>query len=271
MALMEQDENRVEEDKMRVIIGVILLAGILFANISEAVETKIVVRAKSRDAKFIGSSMGGAKVVIKDGDTGDVIKEGLTVGGTGDTKKMILEPIKRGSPLSDASSAKFEASMDIEEPRLITVEVYAPYSQRQSMVKSSTQVWLIPGKDIIGDGIIVEIPGFAVDLMTPQIPEGIRLTEGKAVIPIKANIVMMCGCPTEPGGLWDANRYEIKAIIKHDGGISSTIPLRYAGKKSTFETELEVTRTGLYEIIVYSYDPATGNTGLDRSVVAVSE
>lgn len=271
MALMKQYEKRMEEDKMRVIIGVILLAGILFANISEAVETKIVVRAKSRDAKFIGSSMGGAKVVIKDGDTGDVIKEGFTVGGTGDTKKLISEPIKRGSQLSDPSSAKFEASIDIEEPRLITIEVYAPYSQRQSMAKSSTQVWLIPGKDIIGDGIIVEIPGFAVDLMTPQVPEGIRLSGGKALIHIRANVVMMCGCPTEPGGLWDSNKYEIKAVIKHDGKISGAMPLKYADKKSTFEAELEVSRAGLYEIIVYSYDPATGNTGLDRSVVAVSE
>lgn len=256
---------------MKVIMGVILLAGILFANISEAVETKIIVRAKSRDAKFIGSSMGGAKVVIKDGDTGDVIKEGLTVGGTGDTKKLILEPIKRGSQLSDPSAAKFEASIDIEEPRLITIEVYAPYSQRQSMTKSSTQVWLIPGKDLIGDGITVEIPGFAVDIVMPQIPEGIRLSGGKAIIPIRANIVMMCGCPTEPGGLWDSIKYEIKAIIKYDGKISGAMPLKYADKKSTFEAELEVSRAGLYEIIVYSYDPATGNTGLDRSVVAVSE
>lgn len=259
------------EDTMKWLISVVLLVGLLFPGISEAVDTKIIIRAKSRDAKFIGSSMGGAKVVIKDGDTGDVIKEGFTVGGTGDTKKLILEPIKRGSQLADPSAAKFEASIDIEEPRLITIEVYAPYSQRQSMVKSSTQVWLIPGKDIIGDGIIVEIPGFAVDLMTPQVPEGIRLSGGKALIHIRANVVMMCGCPTEPSGLWDSNKYEIKAIIKYDGRISGTMPLKYADKKSSFEGELEVARAGLYEIIVYSYDPATGNTGLDRSVVAVSE
>lgn len=256
---------------MKWIISVVLFVGTLFSGISEATETKIVVRAKSRDAKFIGSSMGGARVVIKDGDSGDVIKEGFTVGGTGDTKRLILEPIKRGSQLSDPSAAKFEATIDIEEPRLLTIEVYAPYSQRQSMTKSSTQVWLIPGKDIIGDGITVEIPGFAVDIIAPQTPEGIRLAGGKALIPIRANIVMMCGCPTEPGGLWDSSKYEIKAIIKHDGRISGTIPLRYADKKSTFEGELEVTRGGLYEIIVYSYDPVTGNTGLDRSVVAVSE
>lgn len=256
---------------MKWLISVVLLVGLLFPGISQAVDTKIIIRAKSRDAKFIGSSMGGAKVVIKDGDTGDVIKEGFTVGGTGDTKKLILEPIKRGSQLSDPAAAKFEASIDIEEPRLITIEVYAPYSQRQSMTKSSTQVWLLPGKDVIGDGITVEIPGFAVDIIMPQIPEGIKLAGGKALIPIKANIVMMCGCPTEPGGLWDSNKYEIRAIIKHEGRISGTMPLKYADKKSTFEGELEVSHVGLYEIIVYSYDPATGNTGLDRSVVAVSE
>ena len=40
----------------------ILLAGVLSFGISEAVQTKLVIRAKSKDAKFVGTKMGGAHI-----------------------------------------------------------------------------------------------------------------------------------------------------------------------------------------------------------------
>ena len=51
----------------------ILLAGVLSFGISEAVQTKLVVRAKSKDAKFVGSKMGGAVVVVRDSESGKVL------------------------------------------------------------------------------------------------------------------------------------------------------------------------------------------------------
>jgi hypothetical protein len=42
------------------------------------------------------------------------------------------------------------------------------------------------------------------------------------------------------------------------------VPLQFAGQTSQFATELELGETGVYEATVYAYDPATGNTGLDR-------
>ncbi len=248
----------------------ILMTGILFADISEAVNTKVIVRAKSKDAKFIGTSMGGVLVIIRDSETEEILSKGFITGETGDTKKIMLEPHKRGAVLSDETAAKFETTIDIDEPKLFTVEVYAPYAQGQSKIKSTTQVWLIPGKDIVGDGIIVEIPGFAVDALTPQPHETFKLKEGKVAIPIKANVVMMCGCPVEPGGIWDANKYAVKAIVKHNGEVIDTLPLSYANKTSTFEGKLDVTKEGVYELIVYSYDPDTGNTGVDKTTFKIS-
>ncbi len=43
---------------MKVLIFV--TAFLFYCNIVSATETKIIVRAKARDAKFIGSSIGGA-------------------------------------------------------------------------------------------------------------------------------------------------------------------------------------------------------------------
>ncbi|UCH45613.1 MAG: hypothetical protein JSV11_02610 [Nitrospiraceae bacterium] len=170
-----------------VVIAALFLAGMLSSGISGAVETDLVIRAKSKDAKFVGSKMGGARVVVKDSETGKVLAEGLTSGGTGDTGKIMMEPRTRFDTIADGA-AQFTTSIDIDEPRLITIEVEAPYIFKDNMIKSSTQLWVIPGGDITGEGIIIEIPGFAVDA---RVPETVSLSGTKAAIPLQAGIVMI--------------------------------------------------------------------------------
>jgi hypothetical protein len=71
-------------------------------------------------------------------------------------------------------------------------------------------------------------------------------------------------------GWYDANRFEVKAIVKHNGEVKEIVPLKYGGKTSTFEGKLEVTKEWIYELTAYSYDPETGNTGVDRKTFKVS-
>src|SRR5208337_2989519 len=111
---------------------IIVLMTFLLGGISEGTETKITVRAKAKDAKFIGSTMAGALVIIKDSETGEILAKGFTTGGTGNTQKIMIEPVRRGVPVTDNSAAKFETSIDIAEPKFVTIEIYAPYGQRQS-------------------------------------------------------------------------------------------------------------------------------------------
>jgi len=171
----------------RLLMFGILLTGVLSFSISEAVQTKLVVRAKSKDAKFIGTKMGGARVVVKDSETGKVLAEGLTTGDTGDTNKIMNEPKTRFGKIADGA-AMFETSIDIAEPMLITIDVEAPYMDKTNMIKSSTQMWLIPGKDVVGEGVTIEVPGFSV---IAQSPEEVKLTDNRAAIPINAQIVMI--------------------------------------------------------------------------------
>ncbi len=166
----------------------ILLTAILCFGIAEAEQTKVVVRAKSKDAKFVGTSMGGATVVISETETGKVLAEGSTSGSTGNTKVIMVEPWQRGARLSDSSTAKFETVIDIAEPTLVTIEVEAPNVQRPNTIKSSTQVWLIPGRDITGDGILIEVPGFSIDA---SIPATVKSSGHAAAIPVNARIVMI--------------------------------------------------------------------------------
>jgi len=56
--------------------------------------------------------------------------------------------------------------------------------------------------------------------------------------------------------------------VKHDGRIIDSLVMNYAGP-STFQAKAEVSKKGTYEIIVYAFDPKTGNTGVDKKTVTV--
>ncbi len=228
--------------------------------------TNITVRVKAKDAKFIGTSIGGAKILIREDLSGKVLAEGVTSGRTGDTDKIMKQDWKRGEQLSDDKTAGYTAKLDIDKPTFVTIEAYGPVNKRQAMVLSSTQLWVIPGKDITGDGVVLEIPGFVVDILNPQTHERIKASDP---ITIKANIVMMCGCPVTKDGIWDATQYEVKALITNDNGNSLEKELKIEEKESTFSTNISLEK-GLYEVLVYAYDPVTGNTGVDITNIIVN-
>ncbi len=109
-------------------------------------ETRIVIRAKAEDAKFIGTSMGGALVIVKDALSGAVLSQGMIRGSTGDTKRIMSTPWVRGERLADENTACYVAKLDLEEPKLIEIVIFGPYGQPQAMAKASVTTWVVPGK-----------------------------------------------------------------------------------------------------------------------------
>jgi hypothetical protein len=244
-------------------IWVMILACMVLASSASAVPTTIVVRVKSKDAKFIGTSMGGALVVIKDAETGELLAKGITAGGTGDTGQIMGTSTTGRTPLSDEQTAKFETTLDIEEPRLVEVSAYGPLGQRQAANKVSATQWIVPGAHLIGrDGWMLEMPGIVVDVQAP--PAHLILQGLPRRVVIQANVTMMCGCPVLPGGLWDSDKMDVKALLKRDGKSIGALDLDFSGEASQFSGTWEVTEKGVYEATVYAYDPANGNTGLDK-------
>ncbi len=231
--------------------------------ILSAQETSIMIRVKAKDAKFIGSSMGGSRVIVREHVSGRILAEGYTSGSTGNTDRIMKDPISRNIQLSDDQTAGFIAKLSIEKPVFVTVSAYAPID---NSVKSETQLWLIPGKDITGDGLILEIPGFKIDVLSPQLHESIGADNE---IEIRANIIMMCGCPLTDGGVWNSNQYEVEALIYKDKKLENTIPMQITDKASTFLGKGKLS-PGNYEIAVYAYDPVTGNTGLGKTSFIVN-
>jgi hypothetical protein len=127
---------------------------------------------------------------------------------------------------------------------------------------------VVPGRHVVGgDGWRLELPGFVVDVLEP--PAHVRLPATTEKLALRANVVLMCGCPIEPKGLWDADRYEVRARVKRNGQDAGEVLLRFAGKTSQFEADLPVAGAGSYEVVVYAHDPANGNTGLDRTTFIV--
>ncbi len=254
--------------KKRLLIPVLIM--ILFTAVSAwAVPTEITVRVKSKDAKFVGTTMGGVLVTIKNVQTGELLAKGSTAGGPGNTAKIMTTPVTRGVPISDESAAKFSATIDIDEPTQVEVTAYGPLADIQSANRVSATQWVIPGKPISGgDAWVLEMPGFAVKVQAPSMHS--MLTGVTQAIEIKASVMMMCGCPITPGGIWDANKIEVSALLKRNGKRVGVLPLQYAGTPSQFSGTWKIQEPGTYEATVYAYDAANGNTGLDSVSIIVA-
>jgi hypothetical protein len=223
----------------------------------------------SKGGKFVGTSMGGALVTIRDADTGELLARGVTHGSTGDTAKIMREAQPHHAPVTSEGVARFEATIDIDEPRLIEVSAYGPLGERQSANRAASTMWVVPGKHVTGgDGWLLELPGFAVNVMDP--PSHVYLAGVNQTVRVRVNVSMMCGCRVEPGGLWDSESFEMQVLIKHEGRLVGSQPLRHAGEPSLFETEIRVQETGAYEAVVYVFDPSSGNTGVDRTTFVVT-
>ena len=238
-------------------LGIAVLSGLMLAALiaaSWATPTTLIVRVKAHDAKFVGSAVGGLKVAVRDFFTNELLATGVVEGGTGNTKVIMKEPIARGKVLSvGKATAKFQFTFDIQEPRKLQIEVTGPMAAGLNIHKETKTTWLIPGQDILGDGILFELYGLIVHAYLPKPHEFYPL--GKKVT-IGAHVTPMCGCPVRPDFLWNANVYHVKATVFLKGHKVAEIPLRWSERLSHFEGSFTPKATGGYKVVVTAYDDA---------------
>jgi hypothetical protein len=151
--------------------------------------TKVTVRVVAKDSKVIGSGVGGAWVRIKNLETGEVLAQGKQEGGTGDTDRIMLTPRRRrevvyGTP----GAAFFQAELPLGRPIQIEIYTEAPLAYPQSIQKGSKTLTLIPGKHILGEGVIIELDGLIVNVVNPSPKEVLK--KGEALT-IKAEVRML--------------------------------------------------------------------------------
>ncbi len=244
----------------RAAVFVLTLLGLLFGTGAvEAEPTKVVVHVLAQGAKFIGSSVGGAQVTIRDARTGALLARGITSGGTGNTKRIMRDRHPRNRVLSTPDAARFEAVLDLDAPREVVITARGPLAAPQAMTEASTRIWLLPGIGRrTGDGVLLELSGLIVAPVTP--PFHSTAAAGKPV-PLETRVMMLCGCPIAPGLLWDAADFALSVLVTDPAGSTRTIPLGYGGKTSRFTGSFTPEKPGVYHLRWLARQKSTGNVG----------
>ncbi len=149
---------------------------------ADKIPTKVVVRVVSKDAKIIGSGVGGALVRIRNLETGEVLAQGKQEGGTGDTDRIMVQPRRRGETIyGTPDGAFFQAEIFLDKPTRIEVYAEAPLAYPQSIQKGSKTLTLVPGKNILDEGVILELNGLIVNILSPTPKESLKKGEGTLV------------------------------------------------------------------------------------------
>lgn len=233
-----------------------------FSSSSYAETTQLMIRAKAVDAKFIGTSVGGIRVVVEDAETNEILDAGWINGGTGSTERLITNPIVRRETLSDDTTAGYLAHIDIKTPRLVRIKLIGPYGYRESAHEATLTTWILPGKDILGDGIIITMTGFIIDSWTNVI-EGGR-------VDLYAKASLLCGCPIYPDGPWDPKNYEVSAMIMNNDTEVEQASLEFTGPTGIFSGRINITTPGHYKAIITIFDKQSGNVGVSRSMFEIT-
>lgn len=232
----------------------------LAAATAGAEETRVMIRARAVDAKFIGDQMGGVQITLTEVLSGTLLSSGVIKGGTGSTDRIMRKPQERRGLLSDEKTAGFEAVLDLKRPTLVRAVAYGPLGKPQSAVQVTSTMWLLPGRHILGDGWVLPFPGLVIEPSLVPMAAGPKLS---------AQVMLMCGCPLEPGGEWDANNYTVVASLLTPTGVAATSTLAYAGEPSRFAATLPEVPAGTYTLRVVATDAKTLNSGVVEQIVQI--
>lgn len=228
---------------------------------AQGTTTRVLIRAAAHDAKIIGSGVGGARITVIDARTGSLLAQGVQQGGTGDTRRIMLAPRERGESVYDTEGAGgFLAELELTEPTLVKMEAEGPLGTPHATQRASKTMIVVPGVDVLGDGVILELHGFTVEFLEPTaIPKELAGEE----IPLRARVTMLCGCPTEPGGMWDSSAYQIEArIVGPEGKVLEKKALAFSGETSIYEGKILVPEGDGLTVQVLAMDPERANFGL---------
>lgn len=232
--------------------ALVVLLGL--SNLTMAEPTQLNVLVRSMDAKFIGTGVGGLNVTVTDDQTGRLLAHGPISGATGDTQALMKTGQTRGhSPVTN-DSAKFQATLDIDQPTRVTIEVTGPLDVTHSIQTLSASTWVVPGKDQTQPGVLLHMPGLITELASYK-------READDII-LTTQVTMMCGCPITEDGLWAAEDFEVVAQLYQAGERLAQKPLAFTGETNTFAGRIPAPQSGASKLVIYAYQKSTGNTGV---------
>lgn len=168
-----------------------LIAALVVGPAVQAAEmrTRVMIRAIARDAMAIGTKVGGARVTVREVATGAILAKGIQEGAAGDVDLIMIQPRIREAKIFDSpGTARFLAELMLEKPTEVEIIAEGPLGSPQSFQRSSKTLLLVPGQDVLGDGVLLELHGFTVSLLSPGAET--RAVVGQ-VLPVRATVHML--------------------------------------------------------------------------------
>lgn len=211
--------------KLLFFVLLMLTLGTVHAAENVAVEVSVL----SNGAKFIGDKTGGARIAIVDDESGELLAQGVTRGGTGSTEKIMGGEGGLYKEIISDDAAVFGSDIALLEPRRVTVVATGPLGFPQAYSTASQTLWLLPGQEFTGaNRIVLTLSGYIIEPVKIDIN---RMGTGDVLVDLQ----MLCGCPITPDGRWDADRIRKQATLLGPSGMQQTVKLEYTGEGTVYK------------------------------------
>jgi len=196
--------------------------------------TTVLVRVVAHGAMVLGRDVGGARVTITDLETKQVLATGIQQGDAGDQIQIMRTPHLMEEPVYSARpAAAFTTALTLQRPTLVEVAAEGPLAYPASMRRAAKTVLLIPGQDLTGDGIVLHLNGYIVQIEHPKAGEPLI---AKNDVALKASVRTLSGTLVRPHGDWDSRKIRIYGEVVIGERIVQRLQLFYSNDTKTFDS-----------------------------------
>lgn len=235
--------------------------------------TTILVRVVAHGAMVLGREVGGARVTITDVETKQVLATGIQQGEAGDQNQIMRTPHLMEEPVYSARpAAVFTTTLELRKPTLVEITAEGPLAHPASMQHASQTVLLIPGHDLINDGIVLHLYGYIVQIEHPKPGQALM---AKDDVKLRASVRTLSGTLVRPHGDWDSRKIRIYGELLIGHRIVERLQMFYSNETGTFDAPFFVPKPdeapdGIV-LRVVATDLATGNSGVGRADFTVTQ
>lgn len=227
--------------------------------------TTITVRVLAYGGKFIGKSVGFAKVEIFRSGCPEPLASGLTdqglvsgTDGSGVTPLIMGQRYFWGTPFNTEQATAFTADIVLDEPAFLQ---FVATSMADPRIKAQSYRLALPGIALTGNrAVVLVLHGLLADLLAPA--PGTQFNVG-ASVEITARVRMLCGCRIEDH-FWPVASFDVRALVMHDGQ-QQPVTLNYTGTPSVFAAPFRFMQAATYRIRVQATQ-TDGNLGMSKTV-----
>ena len=235
--------------------------------------TTVLVRVVAHGAMVLGREVGGARVTITDVETKQVLATGIQQGEAGDQNQIMRTPHLMEEPVYSARpAAVFTTTLELRKPTLVEITAEGPLAHPASMQHASQTVLLIPGHDLINDGIVLHLYGYIVQIEHPKPGQALM---AKDDVKLRASVRTLSGTLVRPHGDWDSRKIRIYGELLIGNRIVERLQMFYSNETGTFDAPFFVPKPdeapdGIV-LRVVATDLATGNSGVGRADFTVTQ